>query len=415
MFQPQKTMLAQFKNATPKQLFTKCADAPILATIRHAFRTSVRTSAPGRELLEGLYGFDITIMSAGGKKLLLIKLAYIGDTVSVLPVVENLREKAPHHTVDVMVNGGSEELLAYHPGIRKVWGYDRQQAKRSVLSSAAYHARMIRRLRAERYDVVIDYTYGDRSSFLSFMTGAPQRITYQSTNTFSRFLMTYFIPLEPLRSHIVDCQLESLKTLGIQEFDRKMTIHIPHGLLSEMDQRIYDSGIGPERMKVVIHPGARKRLREWRPDRFGEIGRRLKELYRAAIILIGGPGDEASVGNAERAMGFKADFKSTELSLLGLAALLKRSHLFLGNDSGPGHIAAAVQCPTVTLFGSTYPHIWRPMNPEGEVVFKNVPCCGCQQETCIRPDANCMDLIDVEEVWEKVVKLLKHREATPRR
>jgi predicted lipopolysaccharide heptosyltransferase III len=357
----------------------------------------------------------VLAMVAGGKKLLLIKLAYIGDTVSLLPVVENLREKAPHHTVDVMVNGGSEELLAYHPGIRKVWSYDRRRAKRSAFSSVAYHARIIRRLRAERYDTVIDYTYGDRSSFLSFMTGARQRITYQSTNTLSRLLMTHFIPLDPLKHHIVDCQLESLKSLGIQEFDRKMTAHIPPDLLSEMDHRLYDSGIGPDRLKVVIHPGARKRLREWRPERFGEIGRRLRDLYCAAIILIGGPGDEASVENAEKAMGSKAEFKSTGLSLLELAAVLRRSHLYIGNDSGPGHIASAVHCPTLTLFGSTYPQIWRPMNSEGEVVFKNVPCCGCRQETCIRPEANCMDLIDVEEVWEKAVKLLRRHEAKPRR
>jgi predicted lipopolysaccharide heptosyltransferase III len=352
-------------------------------------------------------------MNVGGKKLLLIKLAYIGDTVSLLPVVENLMKKAPYHTVDVMVNGGSEELLAHHPGIRKVWGYDRRRAKRSILSSLAYHASIISRLRAERYDMVIDYTYGDRSSFLSFMTGARQRITYQSTNTFSRLLMTYFIPLDPLKYHIVDNQLESLKPLGIHEFDRKMAVYVPHAPLSEIDQRLHESGIEPERMKVVIHPGARRRLREWRPERFGEIGRRLKEFYPTAIMLIGGPRDEASVENAEKAMGFKADFKSTELSLLDLAALLKRSHLFIGNDSGPGHIAAAVQCPTVTLFGSTYPHIWRPLNPDGEVVFKNVPCCGCRQETCIRPEANCMDLIEVEEVWEKVTKLLKQRGLEP--
>jgi heptosyltransferase-3 len=352
-------------------------------------------------------------MNSCGKKLLLIKLAYIGDTVSLLPVVETLMEKAPHHTVDVMVNRGSEELLAYHPGIRKVWGYDRRRAKRSALSSVAYHARIISRLRAERYDIVIDYTYGDRSSFLSFMTGARQRITYQSTNTFSRIFMTHFIPLDPLKYHIVDYQLESLKPLGVQEFDRKMTVHIPHAVLSETDQRLHNSGIEPGRTKVVIHPGARKRLREWRPERFGEIGRRLKEFYRAGIILIGGPGDEASVESTERAMGFKAEFKSTELSLLELAAILRRSHLFIGNDSAPGHIAAAVHCPTITLFGSTYPHIWRPLNSKGEVVFKNVPCCGCRQETCIRPEANCMDLIDVEEVWEKVVKLLKQGEAEP--
>ena len=108
----------------------------------------------------------------------------------------------------------------------------------------------------------------------------------------------------------------------------------------------------------------------------------------------------------ESYLGFQASFKSTDLTLLEMAGLLKRCQLFIGNDSAPGHIAAAVNCPTLTLFGPTFPHMWRPISSMGEVVFKNVPCCGCRQENCIRPEKNCMDMIGVDEVWEKVEELL---------
>jgi ADP-heptose:LPS heptosyltransferase len=96
----------------------------------------------------------------------------------------------------------------------------------------------------------------------------------------------------------------------------------------------------------------------------------------------------------------------TDLSLLELGAFLRRCSLFIGNDSAPGHIAGAVNCPNLILFGPTFPHMWRPLSPVGEVIFKDVSCCGCRQETCIRPEENCMELIEVEEVWEKVQEML---------
>ena len=157
---------------------------------------------------------------------------------------------------------------------------------------------------------------------------------------------------------------------------------------------------------VMIHPGARGELRKWRPERFAEIARRLKECYCAAILLIGGPLENDLVEAVEGQMGFPVSFKSTALTLLEMGALLKQCRLFIGNDSAPGHMAAAVNCPNLTLFGPTFPHMWRPLSPVGEVVFKNVPCCGCRQEHCTRPEGNCMDLIGVDEVWEMVRKLL---------
>jgi len=113
-----------------------------------------------------------------GKKVLIIKLRYIGDTLSIIPVVENLKAKAPDVTVDVMVNRGTEELVTHHPDIRKLWIYERRTAKKNILTSISYHKNLIKQLRSEKYDSVIDFTHGDRAAFLSFITGATQRITY---------------------------------------------------------------------------------------------------------------------------------------------------------------------------------------------------------------------------------------------
>ena len=341
-----------------------------------------------------------------GKKILIIKLRYIGDTLSLLPVIENLNQKARNTTVDVMVNKGAEEILAPHPGIRRLWVYDRKAAKRNVLSSMGYHMGLISQMRSERYDAVIDFTHGDRAAFIAFMTGAPHRITYQNASTLSRLLMNRIIHSDPFKHHIVDQQLRSLALFGIDDLDRTLKLHIPQASLKRAEALMAGAKIPDQAMKVVIHPGSRGKLRQWSPERFAEIARRITQSYPAAIILIGGPGENALVEAVEKHMGFRASLRSNRLSLLEMAALLSRCRLFLGNDSAPGHIAAAVGCPSLTLFGPTFPHMWRPLSPVGEVVFKNAPCCGCRQETCLRPGENCMDLISVEEVWDKTKGLL---------
>ena len=345
-------------------------------------------------------------MDLAGKKGLIIKLRYIGDTLSVIPVVENLKEKAPDFTVDAMVNKNTEEVMAHHPDIRKLWVYDRNRAKKGIFSSVYYHIDLIRQLRAERYDFVIDFTHGDRAAFLSFMTGAPQRITYQNSSTFSHVFMNRFIHADPFSHHIVDYQLESLRFFGLENFKRRMNIHVPESLDSKINTLLSASGVSHDVPRAVIHPGARGELRKWQPERFAEIACRLKDTYQAAVILIGGPREDGLVQEVERLTGFPISFKSTALTLLELAALLKQCNLFIGNDSAPAHIAASVNCPNLVLFGPTFPHMWRPLSPAGEVVFKNVSCCGCRQESCIRPENNCMDMICVDEVWESARKLI---------
>jgi predicted lipopolysaccharide heptosyltransferase III len=356
---------------------------------------------------------DESLVNLDKTKLLIIKLAYIGDTISIIPVIENLKEKAPGVTLDVMVNRGSEELLKHHPSIRKVYAYDRKTAKKNLRSSLLYNAKLFRALRSERYSTVIDYTLGDRSSFISFLTGAGSRISYENSSRLSHLLMNHFIDLDPFDYHIVDYQLQALRLFGLDSFKRSMSIHIPETVDSEIEGMLSSSGNSRESLKVAIHPGARKKTRQWDPQRFGMIARRLTKEHGARIILIGGPGEDELVDEVEREMGSKACIKSTELSLLQMAALLRRCSLFIGNDTAPGHIAGAVGCATLTLFGPNFPHLWRPLSPMGEVLFKNLPCCGCrhEEELCIRPGNSCMELITVEEVWEKVSTMLSRLQA----
>ncbi len=331
--------------------------------------------------------------------------------MTIIPVVENLRRNAPEAEIDVMVNKGTEEVLAHHPAIGRIWAYDRRTAKGGLFRSLAYHWRLVGDLRARRYHAVIDFSHGDRASFLLWLTGVPYRVSSLDSSTLSRIFMNRFTLADPTGMHVVDYQLEALRLFGMDHFRREIRVYVPARVERKIDRLLHALGVPPEGWFAAFHPGARGRLRQWPQERFAEIARRIRTEYReAAIVLLGGPGEEPLVERVERFMGFPAAFRSTDLTLLEMSSLFSRCRIFVGNDSAPAHLAAAAGCPTVTLFGPTFPRMWRPLSDVGEVAFKDVPCCGCRQEECIRPEQTCMELIEVDEVWEKVEKILKRGE-----
>ena len=345
-------------------------------------------------------------MDLSGKSILIVKLRYIGDTLSIVPVVENLSRLAPGVAVDVLVNRGTEAVVAHHPDIRRVWVYDYTRAKSAGWKSLAYQIGLIRDLRGMHYDIAIDYTHGDRAAFLCRASGAPLRITHSHAGTLSRWLMNRFVDSNPAETHIVDHQLASLGVLGLQGFRRTISLHVPQDVTRRVDRLVQDAGLPRDRAWVAVHPGARGPLRMWRPERFAEVAQRLVERFGSAILLLGGPGEERILEDVSRRMEVAPALQTAKLSLLEMGELLRRCALFIGNDSAPGHLAGAAGCPTVSLFGPTFPHMWRPLSPHGEVLFKELPCCGCRQESCIRPESSCMDLITVDEVWDRVCAVL---------
>ncbi len=354
-------------------------------------------------------------MDLNGKRILIVKLRYIGDTLSIVPVVENIERIAPGSRVDVLVNRGTEPVVMHHPSIDRTWVYDYDLSKKIGCSSLRYQANLIKKLRDARYDVVIDFTHGDRAALICRLTGAPVRVTHSHAGTLSRRLMNRFAESDPVSNHIVHHQLASLKVLGLDGFEPTLSLHVPESVRRSVDRRVERAGLPGDRPWAAVHPGARGELRRWRSGRFAELIGRLRASGPAAVLLLGGPGEEAVLEAVQTQMERPAELCSCDLSLLELGELLRRCALFVGNDSAPGHLAAAAGCPTVSLFGPTYPHMWRPLAPRGEVLFKDPPCCGCRQEACIRPDAWCMDLIQVDEVWDAVQRILEPGHASAER
>ncbi len=346
----------------------------------------------------------------GIKRILIIKLRYLGDTLTLLPVIHSIKKSFPSTAVDVLVEKPSHEILSFHPDIDNVFVFDRETATKNSYSMLKYYKSLIKNLRSREYDLAIDYTFADRSAVIQFLTGAKYRVTYHHGSNLSKLLQNIVLTSDFKTSHVVDVQLKVLELLGIKERIRKIQLHVDQGLEDKVKKLLRNKG--RYSFTVAIHPGAQRMVRVWRPERYSEICERLIQRYQANVVLIAGPNESELLKRIRDGISFEPLYCGTDLNLKELAAMIKQCDFFLGSDSGPAHVAAGVGVPTITLFGPTYPQTWLALSDPSLYIHKELECCGCRQLQCIRPHNSCMDQITVEEVWEKVeemVSILKNR------
>ncbi len=151
----------------------------------------------------------------------------------------------------------------------------------------------------------------------------------------------------------------------------------------------------------MLHPSARYEFKAWPPERFAQLSDRLV-TQGVRTVLIGAAREEARARAVQRQARHPIVSLVGRTKLLDLAALMQRCAVFVGNDAGPMHLAAAVGCPVVGLFGPTDPAVWGPRGKSTAVVYKGLDCRACFHPGCFRGEESCMKLIGVDEVYEKV-------------
>jgi ADP-heptose:LPS heptosyltransferase len=208
--------------------------------------------------------------------------------------------------------------------------------------------------------------------------------------------------------HERDYNFDLLEILGIDSKDR--SLYLPIGPDDEgfIDGMLTQHGIGARDKIVTIHPGASCPSKIWPSERFAKLADRLMQAYKVKVIVIGGDDkrDEFCVNSVKKFMQQKAVFLAGSLNVLQLGALLKRSKLFISNDSGPVHVAVSVNTPVVAIFGRNQPGLspkrWGPLGQNDIVIHKDVGCAGiCLAHNCNR-SFDCLSAISVDEVFSAI-------------
>jgi len=346
-------------------------------------------------------------MSLDYKKILLIKLRYIGDTINLLPVAANIKKQIPHAHLSVMINTGAEDILKHSKYIDQLICYDRKEMKynKSLYAKIKSNLDLFYSIRKEKYDLIIDFSGSDRTALITLLSGANSRWGFNYGNPLSKVCYNHFITADINKMHIVDYQFSALQQIGFAITERKLVIDIPDSIQKDIERTF--PFLNLESFKAVIHPGARRDNRRWPPVKFARIANLLKKHYDADIILVSAPDEKELLD--EVAPSVDGDvIKLPPLSLIQLAAFIKKCDLYIGNDTGTSHLAAGVGIKIITLFGPQFPQLWAPYTDQGATVFKNMECVGpCNHIDCIYDENRCMTSITEDEVWKKINSLVQ--------
>jgi predicted lipopolysaccharide heptosyltransferase III len=330
------------------------------------------------------------------KRILLIKLRYLGDVVLSTPILPLLRKQFPEAKMTFLVNPETAAVLQDNPYLDEVWVLPRQGWWQQL--------RFMQHVRDAKFDTVIDLTDGDRSAFLSWVTGARVRLGYNRDRRWRGKFYSQVLPSAYGSMHMVKYHQQAIAGLGIHESVGEPEVYI-HSEMRQQDEEELGDFFAKGQPLVLLHPTARYVFKAWPLERFAALADWLSgQGIRVALI-----GSQREILIGQQIMNLT---KHQPVNLMGktrlsqLVALMRRSLLLIGNDGGPIHIAAAVGCPVLGLFGPTDPAVWGPRGSNVKVIYKGLDCRECFYPGCSRGKESCMRQISVEEVCQTAQSML---------
>jgi predicted lipopolysaccharide heptosyltransferase III len=304
--------------------------------------------------------------------LLLFKLRYIGDVLLTTPAIRALRRAYPSSEISMLVNKGTEDVLRHNPHLTRVLTIDRRKIERESLATRLrYEWEMITRLRALRPTIAVDFDSGERAAYLAFGSGAALRVGFHRTHGIRRLLYNRRITVGK-GLHTVERNLALVEqALGVKRDETTLELPIGeterHSIAAWLERHNLLAG-----RYVVLHPGARYPHKRWPIEKWTQLAARLRERSGLQLVIVGGDAEQGAAQAIASGLTVPPFSLVGQTSVLELAALCQRAALFIGNDSGPSHIAAAVGTRVISLFGPTDPVVWRPWGPD-HVVIANRP------------------------------------------
>lgn len=262
------------------------------------------------------------------KKILVFSFSFIGDAVLSTAVIQPLRAHFPDAHITFLVGSNAFDLLATEPNIDATLIYDNQGEHAGWKG----RLRLIKTLRHNKFDLVVNL----RDSLTARCIGAEHWGMVRGDS--NRHAVTRYV--EVLQRHGVDTT-DARPHLGLTEAEN-----------TAAHQFLADAGLMSEQFRIGIHPGGNWEYKLWGAEKYALVANALCKKEDAAILLFAGPNERKLQAQIAEMMDVPPIFVQTE-NLRHLAALISACDVYIGNDTGPMHIAAAVDTPVVALFGST--------------------------------------------------------------
>lgn len=305
-------------------------------------------------------------------RILLIKLRHHGDMLLTTPVINSLRQHWPEAQIDVLLYEETRDMLAVHPDIHKVYGIDRKWKKLGTRGHLQQEWQLLTTLRAQHYHLVLNLADQWRSAVITRFTGAPVRIGFDFNKRRGFFWRSCHTALASVSGHqtmhTVEQNLSILQPLNIPPVTSVTMSYSPEDWQA-VAEKLEAKGVADR--FIVVQPTSRWFFKCWDEDKMAQTISALQQDGHT-VVLTSGP-DKKELAMVEKILAACPQERvvslAGQLTLRQLGALIDHAALFIGVDSVPMHMAAALQTPCVALFGPSKLTFWSPWQVNGEVIW----------------------------------------------
>lgn len=329
---------------------------------------------------------------------LVIQTAFVGDVVLSTPLFEAARTRLGADRVGAVVRPETANLLRNNPHIDDILVYDKKGGQKGPLELL----RLAGKLRGASYDTAVIPHRSIRSALLGYLAGVPVRVGFDRNA--GKLLLTERVPYRPV--HEVERNLSLFASWGVNTDGIRPALYPDDEDRQRADALIRESDLAPSDKICGVSPGSVWATKRWPTDRYAELIRRLVEEHGYRAVLFGSAGDRPLCTGIATESGVDPLNAAGRLTLLQSAALAARCSVFVSNDTGMSHVAAAMNVPVVAVFGPTVPAFgFTPHGVGHQIVETTMNCRPCSAHggnRCPIGTHDCMRTIAVERVIESV-------------
>lgn len=308
-------------------------------------------------------------MLNGIPRILIVRLSAIGDVVRVLPALHCLRDALPDAQIDWVVEAKAADVLKGHPALDQVIVFERNG---HLGQSAKAFLALCRRIRAGRYDIVLDFHGILKSGLITGASGAKDRYGFaRPRSQEGSFLFTnHKTKLGDEVSNRIHENLQLCQALVPGRKSLEVTVHVPDFISEEIDA-YYEETFHGDKLVVAMHVPVDRPEKQWPPEHFAALADLLLADGRFEVVLTWGPGQFEAIEDVLTFCRRHPHAAPEMADLKHYVALVKRADLYFGGDTGPMHIASAVGTPVVAVFGGTHPEQHAPLRQPYEILTAN--------------------------------------------
>jgi len=355
--------------------------------------------------------------------ILILKVQTIGDTLLISPLIANLRQYYVNAKIDVMVNEGTQPMLVFNPNVNRILEYKRESYRGlTILQRLVKNLKLLKNIRSEKYDLIIDLDEGDRGALIAWISGA--KIKLGSVAISSKLLKLAYTHLLPVRDqrHSVEINLDALRLLKIPVISKHVEL-----FWSQEDENISQEKLENIDNFIHIHPFSKGWFKDVDIQSVVKIIDYCEQELDTKVVLTAAPNskelDKLSV--ILKLCNSRPLNLGGKLSLTQIGALNQHAKLFIGVDTAIMHISASNNVPVLAFFGPTSPDTWGPWDNQLEcadyhrkgglqingihrVLSDQRSCMPCNQEGCNNSQiSDCLIGLNISIIQQNIKEMLK--------